>query len=233
MVVDEKKIYTKNISVGVCLWYCRLNVGWQLGSRFFHPWSWIRIRNTELTKNSSIFNPKKCYQVLGNMIWDVYPRSRFFSSAFFYSWIQDPDPGWRKKGIRDSGQTPGIYFPELRKHFFYKNTLILCCDPNPGTGAFITLDPGCFHPGFAPLLNSIRKNSSPLSLTSNKTSAPFRPLFRSCQDGEPGHSLTDCLKNVKYIRYRKLPVLTAKHYLPDWDCWSFFCCCVPSPIDIE
>ncbi len=29
-----------------------------LGSGFFHPRSRIRIRNTEFTKNSSIFNPK-------------------------------------------------------------------------------------------------------------------------------------------------------------------------------
>ncbi len=28
---DEEKIYTYNISVGVCLWFCRLDVGLQLG----------------------------------------------------------------------------------------------------------------------------------------------------------------------------------------------------------
>jgi hypothetical protein len=31
MEVDEKKIYKCNISVGVCLWFCRLDVGLQLG----------------------------------------------------------------------------------------------------------------------------------------------------------------------------------------------------------
>jgi hypothetical protein len=31
MEVDEEKIYTYNISVEVCLWFCRLDVGLQLG----------------------------------------------------------------------------------------------------------------------------------------------------------------------------------------------------------
>ncbi len=31
MEVDEEKIYTYNISVGVCLWFCWLDVGLQLG----------------------------------------------------------------------------------------------------------------------------------------------------------------------------------------------------------
>jgi hypothetical protein len=31
MEVDEEKTYTYNSSVGVCLWFCRLDVGLQLG----------------------------------------------------------------------------------------------------------------------------------------------------------------------------------------------------------
>jgi hypothetical protein len=31
MEVDEEKIDTDNISVGVCLWFCRLNVVLKLG----------------------------------------------------------------------------------------------------------------------------------------------------------------------------------------------------------
>ncbi len=40
-------------------------------SGFFYPRSRIRIPNTELTKNVSIFNPKRCYLALKNMIRDV------------------------------------------------------------------------------------------------------------------------------------------------------------------
>jgi hypothetical protein len=36
------------------------------------------IRNTELTKNLILFNPKNCYQALGNMILDVFPGSEHF-----------------------------------------------------------------------------------------------------------------------------------------------------------
>jgi hypothetical protein len=33
----------------------------------------FQIRNKELSN----FTPKKCYQALGNIFWDVYPRSGF------------------------------------------------------------------------------------------------------------------------------------------------------------
>jgi hypothetical protein len=141
------------------------------------------------------------------------PDPDFFPVLFFTPGSRIRIRDGEKKGSRIRDKLQEYIFQSLENIFFGKNTLILCCDPDPGTGAFITLNPGCFHPGFAPLLNSICKNSSPLSLTSNKTSPPFRPLFRSCQDGEPGHSLTDCLKNVKYIRYRKLPVLNCQTLL--------------------
>jgi hypothetical protein len=31
MEVDKEKIYTYNISVGLCLWFCRLDVGLKIG----------------------------------------------------------------------------------------------------------------------------------------------------------------------------------------------------------
>ncbi len=96
---------TKNLRI-LNLKYCYPVLGNMIqdvysGSRiriFFHPggfrchthWipgSRIRILNTELTKKLGIFNPKYCYQALGNMIQDFYLGSGFF-------WI--PDPGVKK-----------------------------------------------------------------------------------------------------------------------------------------
>jgi hypothetical protein len=52
----------------------------------------------------------------------------------------DPDPG--------SGMNiPYYFFKSLETVFRVKNTLIFHADPDPGSGTFLTLDPGCSDPG--------------------------------------------------------------------------------------
>jgi hypothetical protein len=73
------------------------------GSEFFHPGSRVKkIPNPisgPTSKNLSIFNPKKLFQVLGNMIRDVHPGSGSRILIFYPSWIPDAvvkkasDPG--------------------------------------------------------------------------------------------------------------------------------------------
>jgi hypothetical protein len=59
-----------------------------LGNRDVYPGSQIPI------KNFNYFNPKKCFQALGNMIWVVHPGSGTLIRVQIYypSRILDPDP---------------------------------------------------------------------------------------------------------------------------------------------
>jgi hypothetical protein len=72
------------------------------GSRiriFFHPRSRIRIFSIRIRiKAFKYFNPKYCFQALGNMII-VYPGSSFFT----YPRSRIPDPGVKKAPYPGSG----------------------------------------------------------------------------------------------------------------------------------
>ncbi len=58
--------------------------------------------------------------------------------CLFDPWIRDG----KKIKIRIRDEHPGSYFQELKTIFWVKNTLILLCESNPGSGIFLTLDPG-------------------------------------------------------------------------------------------
>jgi hypothetical protein len=79
------------------------------------------------------------------------------SSAFRPLDPQNPDPGWEKFRIRD-GKNSGSGVRDLNNNFFAIKYLT---DPDPGSYAFLTLNPrsgmekfgsGIKHPGFAALL---------------------------------------------------------------------------------
>ncbi len=59
-----------------------------------------RFRFGSASKNLSVFNPKTCFQALGNMIRDVlsYPGSWIPDLIFFHpgSWVRIPNPGVKK-----------------------------------------------------------------------------------------------------------------------------------------
>jgi hypothetical protein len=83
--------------------------------------SWIRIFSCRTqglkdlgsgtaSKNLSIFNPKNCFKVLGNMIRDIHPRSGFPPPL-----IRIPDPGVKKAPNPGSGSaTPESWGDPIR-----------------------------------------------------------------------------------------------------------------------
>jgi hypothetical protein len=58
--------------------------------------------------------------------------------------IAIPDPGFGAVKIRFRDEHPGSYFRELRKNFWVQNSVLkfFDVDPNPGSGIFLTRDPG-------------------------------------------------------------------------------------------
>jgi hypothetical protein len=56
---------------------------------------------------------------------------------------QDPDPGSRSR-IPIQNEHPGSYFRELRQFFCFKilTGKFFGADPDPGSGIFLTVDPG-------------------------------------------------------------------------------------------
>ncbi len=111
------------------------------GSRMFIPDPYFsipdpvikrfRIPDPDPHQRLSIFNPKNCFQTLGNMIRDVYHGSGYRILIFYPSRI--PDPGVKK--APDPGS--GILVIIINQ----------CCGsgmfiPDPGSGFFSILDTG-------------------------------------------------------------------------------------------